>query len=158
MQIVRVAKDRLLDRLTAAVVHRGVPQIAAALLDQPRIFGPPERLHLAKTAIVNNAFFNTHSGEITIGEWGMISHGACLLTGYHDVTKLRYERAVTAPFYGCDITLGEGAWLATNVIVLGPCTIGEHAVVAAGTLVRHDVAPYSIVAGAQARVIGEVPH
>jgi acetyltransferase-like isoleucine patch superfamily enzyme len=88
----------------------------------------------------------------------MISHGACLLTGYHDVTELNRDRQVTAPFYGCDITVGQGAWLATNVIVLGPCAIGEHAVVAAGTLVRHDVAPYMIVAGAQARIIGEIPH
>jgi acetyltransferase-like isoleucine patch superfamily enzyme len=152
------AKERFMDRLAKSVVRRAAPQIAQELLNQPQIFGPPERLHIAKSAVVNNAFFNTTSGEITIGEWGMISFGSYLMTGYHDITKLSYERQITAPFYGCDITLGEGAWLAVNVIVLGPCTIGEHAVVAAGTLVRHDVAPYSIVAGAQAKVIGEVPH
>ncbi len=158
MQIVRHTKERFLDKLATTIVRRGAPQMASALLFQPRIFGPPERLHVAKTAVVNNAFFNTNSGDITVGEWGMVSHDVSLLTGYHDITKLSYERQITAPQFGCDITICEGAWLATNVIVLGPCTIGAHAVVAAGTLVRHDVAPYAIVAGTQARVIGEVPH
>jgi len=152
------AKERLLDRLARTLVRRGAAQIAKELLTEPQVYGPPERLHVAKTAVVNNAFFNTTSGEITIGEWAGLSFGAYLMTGYHDLTKLNYERQVTAPFHGCNITIGEGVWLAARVTVLGPCTIGEHAVVAAGTLVRHDVEPYTIVAGAEARVIGEVPH
>lgn len=158
MAVFRSAKDRILDRLTATVVHRGAAQMAAELLRQPQVFGPPERLHVAKTAVVNNVLFNTISGDITVGEWGMIAHGACLLTGSHDVTKLNHERQVAAPFYDRDIRLGEGAWVATNAIVLGPCTIGDHAVVAAGAVVCHDVPPYAIVAGSPARVIGEVPH
>ena len=44
-------------------------------------------------------------------------------------------------------------WLATQVLVLGPVTIGEHAVVAGGSLVREDVAPYTIVAGRPAKVV-----
>jgi acetyltransferase-like isoleucine patch superfamily enzyme len=40
--------------------------------------------------------------------------------------------------------------------VLGPCRIGDHAVVAAGALVKDDVPPYAIVAGVPARVVGSV--
>ena len=57
------------------------------------------------------------------------------------------------PHDGHDVVIGEGVWLATQALVLGPVTIGEHAVVAGGSLVREDVAPYTVVAGRPARVV-----
>ena len=44
---------------------------------------------------------------------------------------------------------------ATLAIVLPGVTIGEGAIVAAGAVVTRDVAPYTIVAGAPARPVGE---
>jgi len=41
--------------------------------------------------------------------------------------------------------------------VLGPLTIGEHSVVAGGSLVREDVPPYTVVAGRPAKVVKEIP-
>ena len=58
---------------------------------------------------------------------------------------------------GRDIVVGEGAWLASNVTVVGPCTIGEHAVVGVGSLVLHDVEPYTVVAGVPAAVRRTIP-
>jgi acetyltransferase-like isoleucine patch superfamily enzyme len=43
-------------------------------------------------------------------------------------------------------------------MVLGPCTIGAHAVVGGGSLVMGDVEPYAIVAGVPARVLRTIPH
>jgi acetyltransferase-like isoleucine patch superfamily enzyme len=40
--------------------------------------------------------------------------------------------------------------------VLGPCRIGQHAVVAAGSLVIHDVDPYTVVAGQPARPLRRI--
>ena len=50
---------------------------------------------------------------------------------------------------GCDVWLGYGA------IVLSGVAIGDGAVVAAGTVVTRDVAPFAIVAGNPARTVGE---
>jgi len=52
------------------------------------------------------------------------------------------------------IVIGDGAWLGTSVIVLSGVTIGRGAVVAAGSVVTHDVPPDSIAAGNPARVVG----
>jgi acetyltransferase-like isoleucine patch superfamily enzyme len=41
-------------------------------------------------------------------------------------------------------------------LVLGPCRIGEHAVVAAGSVVRADVPPYTVVGGVPARVLSTI--
>ncbi|MFT4034161.1 MAG: hypothetical protein QM679_01140 [Patulibacter sp.] len=46
-----------------------------------------------------------------------------------------------------------GAWVAAGAIVLGPCVIGENAVVAAGAVVTGDVAPYTVVAGVPAKPV-----
>ena len=51
------------------------------------------------------------------------------------------------------ITVHDGAWIGANCTVLGGVTIGKKAVVAAGSLVNHDVPAYSLVAGVPAKVI-----
>ncbi len=150
-------KGRVRRRLSATLVRVITPELVQRLLTQPRVYGDPERLHLAPTAVVNDSLFNLSSGEITVGEWGMLAHGVTILTGIHDVTKLGPERQAAVPLSGRDVVIEEGAWLAANVTVIGPCRIGAHAVVAAGSLVRHDVEPFSFVAGVPARVVGRIP-
>lgn len=53
-----------------------------------------------------------------------------------------------------DVLIGSDVWLCANSTILSGVTIGHGAVVAAGALVCKDVAPFSIVAGNPARVIG----
>jgi UDP-2-acetamido-3-amino-2,3-dideoxy-glucuronate N-acetyltransferase len=47
-----------------------------------------------------------------------------------------------------------GATLGANCTIVCGATVGEHAFVAAGAVVVHDVKPYSLVAGVPARPIG----
>ena len=55
---------------------------------------------------------------------------------------------------GGPVTIADHAWIGYRAIVMPGVTIGEGAVVAAGAVVTSDVAPYSIVGGNPARVIG----
>jgi acetyltransferase-like isoleucine patch superfamily enzyme len=55
------------------------------------------------------------------------------------------------------ITICDRAWIGFNSLILKGVTIGEGAVVAAGSVVTKDVPPYTIVAGNPARVIRELP-
>ena len=58
------------------------------------------------------------------------------------------ESAVTAP-----IVIGDHVWIGMNVIVLKGVTIGEGAVVAAGSVVNKDVPSHCLVAGVPAKVV-----
>lgn len=49
--------------------------------------------------------------------------------------------------------IGNDVWIASNVVVLRGVKIGNGAVIGAGSVVTKDVEPYSIVAGAPARII-----
>lgn len=72
------------------------------------------------------------------------------------VNKFGKERKRAVPDEGCDIIIRIGAWVATNATILGPCEVGEHAVVAAGSVVTNDVPPYHIVGGNPAKVIRRI--
>lgn len=51
------------------------------------------------------------------------------------------------------VSIEDGSWLGQNVVVLPGVTIGAGAVVAANSVVRDDVPPGAVVAGAPARVV-----
>lgn len=53
------------------------------------------------------------------------------------------------------ITIGDDVWIASGAHILDGVTVGTGSVVAAGAVVRSDVAPYSIVAGVPARPVGK---
>jgi acetyltransferase-like isoleucine patch superfamily enzyme len=164
---------RLLDRLIArlldgplsalvdARVNSAVDERVAALkldaLYRHRWHGDPARLRIHETAVVNNALFNVSGGTITVGKDAFFGHDVAVLTGTHDIEKFGRERQLAFPRSGRDVVIGEGVWLASHVLVLGPVTIGEHAVVAGGSLVREDVAPYTVVAGRPAKVVRTIP-
>ena len=121
------------------------------LLYDHLVHGDRSRLRIHPTAVVNNALFNVSSGRITVGEYAFFGHNVCVLTGTHDVKKFGEERQKSIPREGRDIVIGDGAWLGSNVTVLGPCTIGEHAVVGACSMVDDDVEPYTVVVGSPAK-------
>lgn len=51
------------------------------------------------------------------------------------------------------IRVGSDVWIGYGAVILGGVTIGRGAIVAAGSVVTRDVAPYSIVGGNPAKVI-----
>jgi acetyltransferase-like isoleucine patch superfamily enzyme len=123
-----------------------------------RVHGRLERLHIDPTAIVNNALFNVSGGDITIGEYAFFGHEVAVLTGTHDITKFGRQRQTAFPRSGRDVVIEEGVWVASHSMVLGPVRIGKDAVVAAGSLVLDEVAPYTVVAGRPAKVIKKIDH
>jgi acetyltransferase-like isoleucine patch superfamily enzyme len=55
-------------------------------------------------------------------------------------------------------TIGDNCWLGANVVVTSGVTIGERCVIGANSVVTKDVEPYSIVAGAPAKLIRKIDY
>ena len=51
------------------------------------------------------------------------------------------------------VKIGKNSWIGIRCSVLSGVTIGDHCVVAAGSVVTHDVPPYSVDAGSPAKII-----
>lgn len=131
-------------------------QIRAWYIEQPRLFGPPNRLKVAATAKVMNGYFNLVCGTVEVEEYVFFGNNVSVITGTHDYQVQDLARQDAIPESGRDVIIGRGAWIGSNAVILGPCRIGDHAVVAAGSVVTRDVPPCTIVAGIPARVIRKI--
>ena len=140
------------------LVNQLLPHIAQRLVNFPAFYGDPRRVTIGKNVGVTNTLFNTTSGNIIVGDYTFFGHNVCLLTGTHDIQKKWQERIDTYPRQGNDIIIEKGVWLASNVTVLGPCKIGECAVIAAGSLVLNDIPPNCLYAGSPAKFIKEIEY
>jgi acetyltransferase-like isoleucine patch superfamily enzyme len=89
-------------------------------------------------------------GPLTIGNNVNISSETIMETGSHDFVTFE---SIFKP-----IIIKDNVWIGTRAMILQGVTIGEGAVVAAGSVVTKDVEPFTIVAGTPARVIGVRPN
>ncbi len=139
------------------VIARAVlDQVKSSYLLEPRVYGPSERLQIAHTAKVNDAIFNTVSGEIEVGDYVFFGHGVAVLTGTHDTNATGPGRQSAIPSEGRNIVICAGAWVSSRAMILGPCRIGVDAVVAAGAVVTSDVLPGDVVAGVPAKHVRSI--
>ena len=67
-----------------------------------------------------------------------------------------YPRAFSENWSVRNTLIKKGASICANSTIVCGNTIGEYAMVAAGSVVTHDVEPFSLVAGSPARCIGHV--
>jgi len=93
-----------------------------------------------------------HPELVTIEDEVCIGHRSMVYThsnaGWCTEIKEKYFPSYVAP-----TTFKKGAWVTTGCTILAGVTVGEVSVVGAGSVVRRDVLPYTLVTGNPARVI-----
>lgn len=111
------------------------------------IYGDESRVHIAKTSHMVNTLFNVSSGHIYVGDFTFTGHNVSIITGTHDINKSMRKR-MDAPKEGNDIKIGKGVWICSNATILGPCKIGDNAVIATGAVVTpNTIVPHNSVFG-----------
>ena len=97
---------------------------------------------------------NTHilcSNSISIGEKCGIAFDSIIMdSDFHDFSMRGEARPQSEP-----VTIGDHVWVGTRSVILKGVTIGNGAVVAAGSVVSSDVPAGALVGGVPARVIEE---
>lgn len=91
--------------------------------------------------------------KVTIGRYTMLANEVMIMGSDH------YYREAALPtiFSGREelkeTNIGDDVWIGTRSIVFSGVSIGNGAIVAAGSVVTKDVEPYSVVAGVPAKKI-----
>ena len=91
-----------------------------------------------------------HPENIEIGNWTTIAAGCVILTHY-----LR-PGVAPFPFFHHEVgyvRIGRGVFIGCNSVICKPVTIGDGSIVAAGSVVLHDIPPMEIWGGNPARFI-----
>jgi putative colanic acid biosynthesis acetyltransferase WcaF len=99
----------------------------------------PWKLTVGDHAWIGEGAWLLNLEPITIGPDACISQEALLCCGSHDY------RDVSFGYRNAPIRVGAGAWVAARATVLPGVSIGDGAVVAAGTVVAKDVAELTLV-------------
>jgi maltose O-acetyltransferase len=98
---------------------------------------------------INRGVLLDSGGGLVIGDLVNISPEVLLLTTEHDPNAPNFEGR-SRP-----VRIGSRVWIAARAIVLPGANVGEGAVVGAGAVVHGDIAPWRIVVGNPARIVGE---
>ncbi len=147
-----------------SVIHRSVR------MDTP----PYHRFVLGKKSVVesfsciNNAMgdvvigdhtrvglHNTIIGPVRIGSHVNLAQGIVVTALNHNFSDSRKridEQGVSTK----DVIIGDDVWIGANAVILPGVTIGHHVVVAAGSVVTHDVPSNVVVAGVPAKIKKEI--
>lgn len=103
--------------------------------------------------IRTGAYLVAGNAEIIIEDKALIAAGVQMHTEnheYNDITLPIYDQGFQE---SKTIYIKSGAWIAANAVILPGVTVGQNAVVAAGSIVNKDVPDFSVVAGVPAEVV-----
>lgn len=108
-----------------------------------------------KTYITDNTYLGNHvsfngmamtgKGKIVIGDYFHSGPGCQIITSFHNYegNAIPYDES----FVDKDVIIGKCVWLGNNVIILGGVSIGDGAIIQAGSVVCKDVPAYAIAGG-----------
>ncbi|WP_297062970.1 DapH/DapD/GlmU-related protein [uncultured Duncaniella sp.] len=89
-----------------------------------------------------------HPEDVIIGNGSVIADGVHLITHYMDVKNMR-EFA----YFRGQIRIGRYCYIGTNTIFTKGVTVGDGAIIGAGSVVNKDIPPYEVWAGVPAKCI-----
>lgn len=124
--------------------------------DSFRLFPPftsdfGRNIHLGENVFINSGCRFQDQGGIWIGSGSLIGHNVVIATLNHDLDPENRQALHPKPVH-----LGENVWVGAGAIIVPGITVGDGAVIGAGSVVTRDVETRTVVAGNPARPIRDV--
>ncbi len=150
-----------LNRLTfadAAEVRALFSELTGQKVDESFLLIPPfytaggVEIRVGRNVFINQNCTFYDLGGLSIGDEAMIGPNVSLITTGHPLAPAERRAGVVAS----PIAIERNVWIAAGATVIGGVTVGENAVVAAGSVVTRDVAPNTLVGGNPARMIRSI--
>tara|TARA_R110002020_G_scaffold434476_2_gene644602 strand:- start:10896 stop:11465 length:570 start_codon:yes stop_codon:yes gene_type:complete len=117
------------------------------------INGDLSKFKIHKTSHLKSNTFIECSGGVCIGSYFHTGKGLTIFSVKHKFKKsdsIPYSSEIIKE----QVIIGNFVWTGVNVTILSGITIGEGAIVAAGSIIVKDVPKYAIVGGNPAKIIG----
>lgn len=110
-----------------------------------------KNIRVGKHVFINACCNFQDQGGIVIGDHTLIGHKVVLATLNHG-----FAPEDRGSLYPAPIIIGTNVWIGASVTVLPGVTIGDNAIVGAGSVVTKDVPANTIVAGVPAKAIKRI--
>lgn len=134
-----------------------ISELTGQKLDESTWIVPPFRtdfgqfIRLGKKVFINSGCMFMDRGGITLDDGVFVGPNVSLITENHAEEPHLRHNVYTKPIH-----IKQNAWIGTGAIVLPGVTVGQNAIVAAGSVVTKDVADNTIVGGNPAKRIREI--
>lgn len=102
-------------------------------------------LTISNYSLICNDVIIRAQGVVQIGKGVIIGPGVFISNGDHSLIDLT---PISVP-----ITIGNGVYIGARAVVLGGVTIGDHAVIGAGSIVTKDIPTCAVCTGIPAKVV-----
>jgi acetyltransferase-like isoleucine patch superfamily enzyme len=118
-----------------------------------KIEGLGSKIVIGNYSSFNNGVIFLGSGKVTIGNYFHTGRNLTIITSNHD-----YDMGTAIPYspghsIDKEVVIKDFVWLGHNVTILQGVTVGEGAVIAAGSIVSKNVPDYAVVGGIPAKVL-----
>lgn len=113
---------------------------------------PAKNLEIGDDVDLAYGVLITTSGGVKIGDRTLVGYRTQILSSNHNIPP-NQGKIFGSGHTKEKVCIGNDVWIGSTCTILPGVTIGEGAVVAAGSVVTKDVEEFTIVAGVPARVI-----
>lgn len=107
-------------------------------------------VHLGRNVYANFGFTCVDDTHIYIGDYALFGPNVVLATANHPFLPELRNRGYQ---YNLPIHIGAGCWLGAGVVVVPGVTIGENAIIGAGSVVTKDIPANVLAAGNPCKVL-----
>lgn len=123
------------------------------LIEQPFLCDYGYNIHVGDGFYANNNCNILDGARVTFGDHVFIGPYCVFTTAGHPFDAEERNQGIE---YAKPITVGNNVWIGARVCVLPGVTIGDNAVIGAGSVVTRDVPAGVLAAGSPCRVIREI--
>lgn len=110
-----------------------------------------KNIKIGKHVFINACCRFQDQGGIEIGNGVLIGHNTTIATLNHDFNPAKRQNLIPNP-----VKIGDNVWIGADCTILPGVTIGDGAIVGAGSVVTKDIPSNTIAVGNPARVIKEI--
>jgi len=120
--------------------------------------GDDATVRIGEGTFLNIAVMVAAMGHVEIGSHCMLANGCFVTDANHRFDDP--DQPITWQGFTTKgpTRIGDNVWLGANVVVTSGVTIGERCVIGANSVVTQDIPPFSIAAGAPAKVLRAVTY
>lgn len=130
------------------------PQFVFGDLD---LAAPNPKIIIGDGCTIVSRFQCNAARRVEIGRHVLIASNVLITDSDHVVERGGLPVTQNGRLKSAPVFIGDNCWIGQNVVIVKGVSVGDHCVIGANAVVTKSVPSGSVVAGAPARVIGQVP-
>ncbi len=123
------------------------------VVEQPFFCDYGRNISAGDNIYINHNCVILDGAQVTFGDNVFIAMNCCFTTAGHPLDRELRNKGLE---YAYPIKVGKNVWIGASVTVLPGVTIGDNAVIGAGSLVNRDIPSGVVAAGNPCRVLHEI--